>query len=70
MSHTPVTTNFLIYSRWCPANDDGTRLFVGDSYGRLALLSLEPTAERTLGVIPLGEVGLHYNFPESTAHFS
>lgn len=41
---------------WCPANDEGTRFFVGDSYGRLALLSLDPTAERTLGVIPLGEV--------------
>ncbi len=58
MSHTPVTRNFLIDPRWCPANDEGTRFFVGDSYGRLALLSLEPTAERTLGVIPLGEVGL------------
>ena len=54
--------NFLIYSRWCPANDEGTRFFVGDSYGRLALLSLEPTTERTLGIIPLGEVGLRFNF--------
>ncbi|KAI9512431.1 CPSF A subunit region-domain-containing protein [Russula earlei] len=41
---------------WTPANDEGTRFFVGDSYGRLALLTLEATAERTLGVIPLGEV--------------
>ena len=61
MSHAPVPTIFLIDSRWCPANDEGTRFFVGDSYGRLALLLLEPTVERTLGVIPLGEVRLHIN---------
>jgi DNA damage-binding protein 1 len=47
---------FLIGSRWCPANDEGTRFFVGDSYGRLALLSFDSTVERTLRVIPLGEV--------------
>jgi hypothetical protein len=56
MSHLPAPTHFLTDSRWGPANDEGTRLFVGDLYGRLALLSLEATAERTLGVIPLGEV--------------
>jgi hypothetical protein len=42
--------------RWCPANNEGTKYFVGDSYGRLSLLSLESTAERSLLVIPLGEV--------------
>ncbi|KAI9465477.1 CPSF A subunit region-domain-containing protein [Lactarius psammicola] len=41
---------------WCPANDEGTKILVGDSYGRLALLSLESTVERGLIVIPLGEV--------------
>ncbi|KAH9002600.1 CPSF A subunit region-domain-containing protein [Lactarius hatsudake] len=41
---------------WCPANDEGTKFFVGDSYGRLAVLSLESTFERGLIVIPLGEV--------------
>jgi hypothetical protein len=61
MSYTPVHTNFLIDPRWCPANDGGTKFFVGDSYGRLALLSLEPTVERTLGVIPLGEVCSCFN---------
>lgn len=70
MSHTPLTTHSLIYSRWCPANDEGTKFFVGDLYGRLALLSLEPTTERTLGVVPLGEVGLRYDFLESTLIFS
>jgi hypothetical protein len=67
MSHTLVTTTSLIYYRWCPVNDEGSRFFVADVYGRLALLSLEPTAERTLGVIPLGEVGLHLNFPNRGA---
>ncbi|KAH9080524.1 mono-functional DNA-alkylating methyl methanesulfonate N-term-domain-containing protein [Lactarius deliciosus] len=41
---------------WCPANDEGTKFFVGDSYGRLVVLSLESTFERGLIVIPLGEV--------------
>ncbi|KAI0304406.1 CPSF A subunit region-domain-containing protein [Multifurca ochricompacta] len=41
---------------WSPANEEGTRFFVGDSYGSLALLSLGSTAERGLVVIPLGEV--------------
>jgi len=49
-------TVFLTDSRWSLANDEGTRFFVGDSHGRLALLSLETSADRTLGVIPLGEV--------------
>jgi len=53
-SHLP--TLFLTDSRWGPANDEGTRFCVGDSYGRLALLSLDSTTERTLGIIPLGEV--------------
>ncbi|KAH9042112.1 CPSF A subunit region-domain-containing protein [Lactarius pseudohatsudake] len=41
---------------WCPANDEGTKFFVGDSYGRLAMLSVESTVERGIIVIPLGEV--------------
>lgn len=53
-------TIFLTDFRWCPVNDEGTRFFVGDAYGRLALLSLESTPERTLGVIPLGEVELSF----------
>jgi len=59
MSHTTALAPFLIDPRWCPANDEGTRFFVGDSYGRLALLSLDSTAERTLGIVPLGEVMAH-----------
>ena len=51
-NHMPVLTEL----RWCPANDEGTKFFIGDSYGRLSLLSLESTAERGLLVIPLGEV--------------
>ena len=51
-----LPTLFLTDSRWGPANDEGTRFCVGDSYGRLALLLLDSTAERTLGIIPLGEV--------------
>jgi len=46
----------LTNRRWIPANDEGTRIFVGDSYGRLALLSLESTVKRGLLIIPLGEV--------------
>jgi DNA damage-binding protein 1 len=57
----PCLHSLLIDSRWCPANDEGTRFFVADSYGRLALLSFESTAERTLGVIPLGEVRSRFN---------
>jgi hypothetical protein len=53
-NHMPILTEL----RWCPANDEGTKFFVGDSYGRLSLLSLESTAERGLLVIPLGEVQL------------
>jgi DNA damage-binding protein 1 len=54
-----IPTRFLTDFRWGPANDEGTGFFVGDSYGRLALLSLDSTAERTLGIIPLGEVRPH-----------
>lgn len=56
VSYHTTPTPFLTDSRWSPANDEGTRFFVGDSYGRLALLSLDPTAEFTLGIVPLGEV--------------
>lgn len=59
MSHTTAPVPFSIDPRWCPANDEGTRFFVGDSYGRLALLSLDSTAERALLIIPLGEVRDH-----------
>jgi len=59
MSHTTAPASFLIDPRWCPANDEGTRFFVGGSYGRLALLSLDSTTERTLGILPLGEVILY-----------
>ena len=59
MSHTTASLPFLIDPRWCPADDEGTRFFVGDSYGRLALLSLDSTAERSLLIIPLGEVRAH-----------
>lgn len=55
-SRTDDYMHLLTNLRWCPANDEGTKILVGDSYGRLALLSLESTVERSLIVIPLGEV--------------
>ena len=48
--------NFLTILRWCLANDEGTKFFIGDSYGRLSLLSMESTVERGLIILPLGEV--------------
>ncbi|KAI0269851.1 CPSF A subunit region-domain-containing protein [Gloeopeniophorella convolvens] len=41
---------------WCPANEERTRFFVGDSYGRLVLLSLEALTEHGIILVPLGEV--------------
>lgn len=55
-SRVDIHMLILTELRWCPANDEGTKFFVGDSYGRLSLLSLESTPERGLLVIPLGEV--------------
>ncbi|TFY70381.1 hypothetical protein EVG20_g2619 [Dentipellis fragilis] len=40
---------------WCPANDDGSRYFLGDAYGRLALLSLDSLPKHGLILIPLGQ---------------
>lgn len=55
-SRADIRILILTKLRWCPADDEGTKFFVGDSYGRLSLLLLESTAERALLVIPLGEV--------------
>ncbi|KAA1475747.1 hypothetical protein DENSPDRAFT_842582 [Dentipellis sp. KUC8613] len=41
---------------WCTANDEGSRYFLGDAYGRLALLSLDLLPTHGLILLPLGQV--------------
>ncbi|EKM59045.1 uncharacterized protein PHACADRAFT_181065 [Phanerochaete carnosa HHB-10118-sp] len=41
-------------SRWCPADDEMRRFFVGDVFGRLSLLTINDDPE--LIIIPLGEI--------------
>lgn len=47
---------FLIHCfRWCSV-DDTSRFFFGDSFGRLAMLSVENVKDFGLILIPLGQV--------------
>jgi len=49
--------NFSIYYlRWCSVDDVPSRFFLGDSFGRLALLSVGNVKEFGLILIPLGQV--------------
>lgn len=41
---------------WCSIDDEPSRFILGDSYGRLALLSLDNLEDLGLVLIPLGEV--------------
>ena len=44
------------FLRWCSIDDMPSRFFLGDSFGRLALLSVENVKEFGLILIPLGQV--------------
>ena len=43
---------------WCKVDGDGTRFLLGDSFGRLALLSFDITNYPPFILVPLGEVGV------------
>ena len=52
-----IWDNFSIYYlRWCSVDDVPSRFFLGDSFGRLALLSVGNVKEFGLILIPLGQV--------------
>jgi DNA damage-binding protein 1 len=52
-----IWDNFSIYySRWCCVDDVPSRFILGDSFGRLALLSVGNVKEFGLILIPLGQV--------------
>ena len=46
----------IYYLRWCSVDDVPSRFIIGDSFGRLALLSVGNVKEFGLILIPLGQV--------------